>query len=367
MMTVVESRRVNLYSLDDAGLDTLVADIGQPKYRAKQIKAWLYGETPAASIGEMTNLPKALRAQLEEHATLGSMEVAAEQVSRDGTRKRLWRCTDGSLIESVLMPYDTRRRTACISSQVGCAMGCTFCATGQMGFRRDLTEGEIFEQVARFAAELRLKDERLSNVVFMGMGEPFRNYDAVMGAVRRIMRDLGIGARHITISTVGLVPEIRRLADEIGTGDLGEIKLAISLHESSDAARSALMPVNRKYDLETLLDACRYYVDTTGRRISFEWALIAGRNDDMGSARALAAKLRGIKCHVNLIPLNPTSGFGGQPATLPDADVFVRTLEQSGIPATVRVRRGIDIDAGCGQLADAASKDTAALRLAAKA
>eukprot|EP00962_Isochrysis_galbana_P049131 scaffold20725_cov111-Isochrysis_galbana.AAC.6 len=201
----------------------------------------------------------------------------------------------------------------------------------------------------------------------VGMGEPFRNYDAVMGAVRRIMRDLGIGARHITISTVGLVPEIRRLADEIGTGDLGEIKLAISLHESSDAARSALMPVNRKYDLETLLDACRYYVDTTGRRISFEWALIAGRNDDMGSARALAAKLRGIKCHVNLIPLNPTSGFGGQPATLPDADVFVRTLEQSGIPATVRVRRGIDIDAGCGQLADAASKDTAALRLAAKA
>jgi 23S rRNA (adenine2503-C2)-methyltransferase len=199
------------------------------------------------------------------------------------------------------------------------------------------------------------------------MGEPFRNYEAVMGAVRRIMRDLGIGARHITISTVGLAPEIRRLADDISAGGLGEIKLAISLHESSDASRSALMPVNRKYNLDVLLDACRYFVDTTGRRISFEWALIAGQNDDVTSARALAAKLRGIKCHVNLIPLNPTRGFGGRPATLPDAGVFVRTLEQSGIPATVRVRRGIDIDAGCGQLADAASKEMAAGRLAAKA
>ena len=366
MLGAEHSGQINLYALDDTELAELMVELGQPKYRAKQLKAWLYGESPAKTFDDMNNLPKALRAGLGERATLGSMQVAAEQVSQDGTRKRLWRCTDDSLIESVLMPYDTRRRTACISSQVGCAMGCTFCATGQMGFRRHLSEAEIFEQAARFASELREKDERLSNVVFMGMGEPFRNYDAVLAAARRIMKDLGIGARHITISTVGLVPEIRRFADDIADGDLGEIKLAISLHESDDASRSALMPVNRKYDLDTLFDACRYYVERTGRRISFEWALIAGQNDDATSARALAARLRGLKCHVNLIPLNPTRGFYGQPTSLPDAEVFVRTLEKNGIPATVRVRRGIDIDAGCGQLADAASKETAAERLAAK-
>ena len=177
----------------------------------------------------------------------------------------------------------------------------------------------------------------------MGMGEPFRNYDAVLGAARRIMRDLGIGARHITISTVGIVPVIRRFADE-----QIEIKLAISLHESSDEKRSAIMPVNRKWQLEELLDACHYYVKQSGRRITFEWALIAGQNDDAATAKRLAVLLRGLKCHVNLIPLNPTRGFEGRPASLPNAEAFIRVLEGSGIPATVRVRRGIDIDAGCG-------------------
>jgi len=224
--------RLNLYGLTDAELDALVVEVGQPKYRAKQIKAWLYGSPPARTIDDMLNLPLAFRAKLAGRAAVGTMQVAEEQVSKDGTRKRLWRCTDDSLIESVLMPYDTNRRTACISSQVGCAMGCTFCATGQMGFKRNLNEGEIFEQAARFAAELREKDERLSNVVFMGMGEPFRNYDAVLGAARRIMRELGIGARHITISTVGLVPEIRRFADEIAGGDLGAIHLDLDLAQS---------------------------------------------------------------------------------------------------------------------------------------
>jgi len=293
----------------------------------------------------MHNLPKALRQRLREHTTLGEMCVETEQHSRDGTRKRLWRCADGSLIESVLMPYADKRRTACISSQVGCAMGCTFCATGQMGFKRDLSEAEIFEQAARFSAELKAKDERLSNVVFMGMGEPFRNYDAVIGVTKRLMSELGIGARHITISTVGLAPQVRRFADE-GL----EVSLAISLHEANDARRSAIMPVNRRYDLEELLDACRYYVRQSGRRISFEWALIAGQNDDAASARELAELLQGLKCHVNLIPLNPTKGFDGRPTSLPDADKFIDVLGRRGIPATVRVRRGIDIDAGCGQL-----------------
>ena len=241
-------------------------------------------------------------------------------------------------------------------------MGCTFCATGQMGFSRHLSEDEIFEQAARFASELRAKDERLSNIVFMGMGEPFRNYDSVMGAARRIMMDLGIGARHITISTVGLVPQIRQFADECKEESL-QISLAISLHESNDKARSAIMPVNRKHNLDELISACKYYVQTSGRRISFEWALIAGQNDDAETARDLAKRLKGLDCHVNLIPLNPTKGFDGRPSSLPDAEEFISILAKHKIPATVRVRRGIDIDAGCGQLADAASKDKAAERL----
>lgn len=351
-------RKANLYGLRDEQLEAVLKDWGQPKFRLKQIRDCLYGDAPAADIDAMHTLPKALRARLREHATLGELGVEFEQQSKDGTQKRLWRCHDGSLIESVLMPYDDRRRTACISSQVGCAMGCTFCATGQMGFRRDLSEAEIFEQAARFSSELRARGERLSNVVFMGMGEPFRNYDAVVGAARRIMDELGIGARHVTVSTVGLAPQIRRFAEE-GL----EVGLAISLHEADDVARSAIMPVNRRHDLDELIGACHYYVQRSGRRLTFEWALIAGRNDDAATARRLGKLLRGLKCHVNLIPLNPTQGFDGAPASLPDAREFVEVLGRSGIPATVRVRRGIDIDAGCGQLAEASSKEKAKERL----
>ena len=188
--------------------------------------------------------------------------------------------------------------------------------------------------------------------------QPFRNYDAVLGAARRIMSDLGIGARHITISTVGIVPQIRRFADECAATGL-EVKLAISLHESSDEKRSAIMPVNRRWHLDELLDACHYYVAQSGRRLTFEWALIAGQNDDAATAHKLAARLRGLKCHVNLIPLNPTQGFDGRPTAMPDAKAFIEVLQSKGIPATVRVRRGIDIDAGCGQLADSASKEVA--------
>ena len=360
--------RVNLYGLRDDEMAATLDEWGEKKFRLKQLREFMYGEKPAVSIDEMHTLPKSLRTKLATHAMLGEMEVAHEVHSRDGTRKRLWRCHDGALIESVLMPYDSGRRTACISSQVGCAMGCTFCATGQMGFSRDLSEAEIFEQAARFSTELRAKGERLSNVVFMGMGEPFRNYDAVLGAARRIIKDLGIGARHVTISTVGVVPNILKFADECKATDM-QISLAISLHEADDAKRSKIMPVNRKHQIDELLDACKYYVDTSGRRISFEWALIAGHNDDADSARELANRLsqRGLqgaaKVHVNLIPLNPTRGFAGQPATLPSAEEFVSVLAKYRIPATVRVRRGIDIDAGCGQLADSASKEKASQRL----
>ncbi len=335
---------VNLYDLSLQDLEALVTSLGDKRFRAKQIHRWLY-DAGVTSIEEMTDLPKGLRERLMEQATLGTMTVATEQVSQDGTVKRLYKLHDGKLIESVLMPYRTQRRTACISSQAGCAMGCVFCATGQMGFDRQLTATEIFEQAQRYSVMLKERGERLSNVVLMGMGEPFHNYDAVLEAIRRMMSDLGIGARHITVSTVGLAPKIRRFADE-GL----QVTLAISLHAADDAERSALMPVNRRWDLQELIDACRYYVEKTGRRISFEWALIAGKNDSEEEARRLGKLLKGLSCHVNLIPLNPTAGYEGEPTAMPDAERFVEVLGRYGVPATVRVRRGIDIDAGCGQL-----------------
>jgi len=291
----------------------------------------------------MSDLPKALRDRLRSQTTLGTLSLTEEQTSSDGTVKRLYRLPDGQLIESVLMAYRDNRRTACISSQAGCAMGCVFCATGQMGFARHLGATEIFEQAQRFSQELRARGERLSNVVLMGMGEPFHNYDAVLSAVRRLMADLGIGARHITISTVGLAPQIRRFADE-GL----QVGLAISLHETEDRARTALLPVNKRWPISELLAACAYYQERTKRRVTFEWALIDGKNDDPQTAHRLGRLLRGLRCHVNLIPLNPTAQYAGKPTE--NADAFVMALASHGVPATLRVRRGIDIDAGCGQL-----------------
>jgi 23S rRNA (adenine2503-C2)-methyltransferase len=214
-----------------------------------------------------------------------------------------------------------------------------------MGFSRHLTSGEIFEQAMLFARDLEAQGERLSNVVLMGMGEPFHNYDPVIEAVRRLMHDLGIGARHITVSTVGLVPMIRRFADE-GL----QVTLAVSLHAATDGEREALLPVNKRWPLRELIGACHYYVEKTGRRITFEWALIQGENDTSEQAHALGRLLRGLKCHVNLIPLNPTEGYHHGPSAAGRIDAFIATLEEYHVSATVRVRRGIDIDAGCGQL-----------------
>jgi len=335
---------LDLYRVDTAGLEAALAAWGQPRFRAKQVRQWLY-DKGVTDVSEMTNLPRSLREQLGREATVGRLAVAAEQQSSDGTIKRLYRLPEGQVVESVLMKYRDGRRTACISSQAGCAMGCVFCATGQMGFARHLDSGEIFEQAARFAAELLGEGERLSNVVMMGMGEPFHNYDAAVRAMHRLMDDLGIGARRITVSTVGLVPAIRRFADE-GL----QVGLAVSLHAADDDERSALMPVNRRWPLAELIAACRDYVEATGRRITFEWALIAGTNDDVATARRLARLLRDVHCHVNLIPLNPTGGYAGEATDAEAADAFVAELEARGIPATLRVRRGIDIDAGCGQL-----------------
>ncbi len=335
---------INLYSLNLDELGNLLAEWGEPRFRAKQIRSWLY-DRRVSSFEAMTDLPKNLRARLESETTLGALEIVTEQRSLDGTVKRLYRLHDGQLIESVLMPYDDDRRTACISTQAGCAMGCVFCATGQMGFARHLTPTEIFEQAALFARDLAAEGDRLSNVVLMGMGEPFHNYDSSLAAIRRLMNDLGIGARHITVSTVGLVPQIRKFADE-GL----QVKLAISLHAATDAERASLLPVNKRWPLQDLLDACREYIDKTGRRVTFEWAAIHGENDTPEQAHALGKLLKGLLCHVNIIPLNPTGGYHHGPSATDRVERFIAILDEYGVSATVRVRRGIDIDAGCGQL-----------------
>ncbi len=336
--------RIDLFALNLDGLKRLMTEWGQPAFRAAQLHRWIH-DRHAPSFSAMTDLPAAFRAELEAHARLGVLELADEQQSRDGTRKRLYRLPDGQLIESVLMPYQDGRRTACISSQAGCAMACAFCATGQMGFARHLSAAEIVEQAWRFDQELKAAGERLSNVVLMGMGEPFHNFDSVIEAIRQLNDTMGIGARHITVSTVGLVPQIDQFAS------LGlQVKLAISLHYTRDADRNERMPINRRWPIAELIAACHRYVEATGRRITFEWALIAGENDSVSEASRLAELLRGLRCHVNLIPLNPTRGYPGAPSSASNVEQFVTTLERAGIPATVRVRRGIDIDAGCGQL-----------------
>ena len=337
-------RKTNLYALDMGQLRDLLVDLGEKPFRARQAWDWLYRRR-VDDIRAMRNLPRSTLERLAEVATLGELELAAEQASRDGTIKRVYRLDDGQLIESVLMPFADGRRTACISSQAGCAMGCVFCATGQMGFSRNLTSAEIFEQAILFARELAARGERLSNVVYMGMGEPFHNYEATLGSARMLMDRLDIGARHITVSTVGLAPQIERFADE-GL----QIQLAVSLHKADDAERSRLLPVNRRWDIAQLLDACRLYTERTKRRVSFEWAAIAGENDTPDEARRLGRLLQGMNCHVNIIPLNPTGGYAGAPANARNIDAFQLALRQYGVGSTVRVRRGIDIAAGCGQL-----------------
>eukprot|EP00750_Incisomonas_marina_P016934 INCI19663.1.p1 GENE.INCI19663.1~~INCI19663.1.p1 ORF type:complete len:329 (-),score=51.20 INCI19663.1:843-1829(-) len=279
----------NFYALSATDFEeVLTTSFGQPRFRAKQIQDWVY-KKGVEDFRDMKNLPKALRGALAEHFSFGTLSVVSEEVSRDGTIKRAYELEDGQLIESVLMPYDDGRQTACISSQAGCSMGCVFCATGQMGFSRQLSADEIFEQASRFNAELLRRErataaleaaeavssspnddsetplkvshnrhERLSNVVFMGMGEPLANFKNVMEAVRRMNNELGIGARHITISTVGLAPRIRRLAEE-GL----QVSLAVSLHQANDKARSALMPVNKRFPIHEVLDACRFYIEQT--------------------------------------------------------------------------------------------------------
>ncbi len=339
-----ELSSLNFYKVSEEELIAYLKSKNQPAFRAKQIREWVY-DKGVLNFDEMKNLPVELRNTLNSVYSFGSLLLEKELVSKDGTRKRAYALNDKQIIESVLMPYDDGRYTACVSSQAGCAMGCVFCATGQMGFFRQLTSTEIFEQAQRFSSELKGQGKRLSGVVMMGMGEPLSNYNNVLDAIRRMNKELGIGARHITISTVGLSPRIRKLADE----DL-QVGLAVSLHQTDNIARSSLMPVNSRYPIEDLLDACRYYVSKTNRRITFEWALIRGDTDSEATAHDLGRLLKGLLCHVNVIPLNPTDGFDGRPTSKAGVDKFCKILAGYGITATPRTRRGIDIDAGCGQL-----------------
>jgi 23S rRNA (adenine2503-C2)-methyltransferase len=336
-----------IYDLDLPALTELVQGWGQPAFRAKQIWQGLY-KNIWVHPDEFTNLPKALREKMAANLRFEILEPTLKLDSTDGqTRKTLFRLPDGRQIEAVLMRYD-RRRTLCISTQVGCAMGCTFCATGQMGFKRHLSSGEIVAQVMYYARLLHEENDVVTNVVLMGMGEPFHNYDNTMQAIDRLNDSDGynFGARRFTISTSGLVPAIRQFADE-----KRQVNLAVSLHAAEDDKRVSMMPVNKRYNIEELMKACREYVQKTGRRITFEWALIHEVNDTPEEARKLAALLKGLLCHVNAIPLNPTTGYEGQATTKERASVFKDVLEQHGIPCTIRMRRGIDIQAGCGQLA----------------
>jgi 23S rRNA (adenine2503-C2)-methyltransferase len=342
-----------IYDLTLDQLTALLAGWGQPGYRARQVWEWVYLHK-VARFEDMSSLPAALRERLNAECALDSLTPITEQHSSDGqTVKQLWQLPDGQMIESVLMEYDGVRRTACISTQAGCAMGCVFCATGQMGFARHLTTGEIVEQVVHLARTLDVENERLSNVVLMGMGEPLHNYDATLAAIHRLNDPAGlnIGQRHITLSTVGLVPEIRRFADE-----KLQVGLAISLHVASDEERDQLLPVNKRWPLLDLIDAVHYYIEQTGRRVTFEWALIANVNDTVQEGEKLGRLLHGLKCHVNLIPLNPTGGYGGQPSDPARVETFQAVLNSYHISSTVRVRRGIDIQAGCGQLKAAVVK-----------
>ncbi|HEX4866070.1 MAG TPA: 23S rRNA (adenine(2503)-C(2))-methyltransferase RlmN [Acidimicrobiales bacterium] len=330
------------FDLERDDLADLLA--GQPRYRVDQLWAGLYEQL--AEPHELTALPKALRSELEARLPL-ALEVVTESVSDRGeTIKWLWSLHDGTLVETVLMHYDDRS-TVCVSSQAGCAMGCTFCATGQAGFDRQLTTGEIVEQVVRAARRARDDGRRLSNVVFMGMGEPLANYDATWAAVERLQADVGLSARHLTVSTVGIVPGIRRLAAEALP-----VNLAVSLHAADDALRDGLVPINRRYPLSTLMDACAAYLLARGRRLSFEWALIDGVNDRDQDADLLVERARGLPlaAHVNLIPLNPTPGYAVRGTPMRRVRQFRDRLRSGGVNATVRQTRGTEIDAACGQL-----------------
>ncbi len=333
-------KNIKDYNLDD--LKNLMLEIGEKPYRAEQIFQWIFKEN-VTSFDDMTNLSKELRDKLKENFDLHVFNIITKQESKDGTKKYLFDVLDGNAIESVLMEYK-HGKTICVSTQIGCKMGCKFCASTGVPFIRNLTAGEIVEQLLAIERDENIK---ISNLVFMGIGEPLDNYDNVMQAIKLLNNQKGInmGARHISLSTSGLVPKIYKLADE----NL-QCTLSISLHAASDEKRSSMMPVNDVYNIEKLMEACKYYIEKTNRRISFEYALAKENNDNLDDAKELVKLLKGILCHVNLIPINKIENGKFAKSTNENIIKFRDYLNSKGIVATIRRELGSDIDAACGQL-----------------
>jgi 23S rRNA (adenine2503-C2)-methyltransferase len=340
-----EQEKSSIYSLKLEELELWLKENGEPKFRSTQIFEWLYSKR-ISSFDDMSNIPKALQEKLNQSFALTTMKTLIKQESKDGTIKFLFELHDGYSIETVLMRHEYGN-SVCVTTQVGCRIGCTFCASTLGGLKRNLEAGEIVAQVVNVQKALDETGERVSHVVIMGIGEPFDNYDAMLSFLKIINHDqaLNIGARHITVSTSGIIPKIYAFADE-----QLQINFALSLHAPNTELRSKLMPINRAYKLEDLMKAVRYYVDKTGRRISFEYGLFGGENDTVAHAEELAKLIKGIKCHVNLIPVNyvPERDYVRTPKE--QIFEFERTLKKHGINVTIRREHGHDIDAACGQL-----------------
>ncbi len=333
-------KNIKDYDLED--LKKELENIGEKKFRAEQIFKWLYVEK-VKEFDEMTNLSLELREKLKNEYDICNFKILRKQESSDGTKKYLFDVLDGNAIESVLMEYH-HGRTICVSSQIGCKMGCKFCASTGLKFARNLTAGEIVEQILAVEQDTGYK---ISNVVFMGIGEPFDNYDNVMQAIKIInnQKGLSIGARHISISTSGLVPMIYKFADE----EL-QCTLSISLHATNDKKRSEMMPINNRYNIKELMEACKYYIEKTNKRISFEYALAKDNNDNLDDAKELVKLLKGMLCHVNLIPINKIENGKYTKSSNENIIRFRDYLNEKGITATIRRELGSDIDAACGQL-----------------
>jgi 23S rRNA (adenine2503-C2)-methyltransferase len=328
-----------LVGMTKAQLQAVAEELGEPAYRGTQLAKWIY-EKGARDFEAMSDLPKGFRAKLSEAYRVPALEKITSRTAPDGTTKYLYRAEDGREIESVWIP-NPDRITACISSQVGCAMACSFCATGQLGFERNLTVGEIVDQILGMQAD---QGARITNVVYMGMGEPLLNLDNVLASVRMLNKVVGIGMRHITISTVGIVPKMKQLAEE----NL-QLTLALSLHAPNDPLRTSIVPQNKHFNLDSLREAVREYEAITNRRVTLEYVMLKGLNDQPEHARQLIEWSRGLHVHINLIPFHPTgSDFQATPAE--DIRRFAKTVEAAGFPTAVRAERGLEIEAACGQL-----------------
>ncbi|OAO80051.1 23S rRNA (adenine(2503)-C(2))-methyltransferase RlmN [Anoxybacillus flavithermus] len=335
----------SIYSMRLEDLQSWIEQQGEKPFRATQIFEWLYKKR-VTSFEDMTNIPKALRERLDEHFVITTLKTLVQQTSKDGTMKFLFELHDGYSIETVLMRHDYGN-SICVTTQVGCRIGCTFCASTLGGLKRNLQAGEIVAQVVKVQKALDETNERVSSIVVMGIGEPFDNYDELIKFLKIVNHPKGlhIGARHITVSTSGIIPKIYKFADENM-----QINFAISLHAPNTELRSKLMPINRAYKLPELMEAVRYYIEKTGRRVTFEYGLFGGVNDQIEHAEELAELIKGLKCHVNLIPVNyvPERNYVRTPRE--QIFAFEKTLKKHGINVTIRREQGHDIDAACGQL-----------------